>query len=232
MLGNKKSPSEVALGSGTEPGRTASAAESFRARAFVRTCSPSGRGHAAFFVDRVAETAQLTPASHHESRSPPGSEENCRSLLPTRAPISRFSALRVTRLRCPPGRAPGHRLKLARRNGASGRQRQVANDDSSPQQRRRPDIEERHLQAVVGARRDGPFLAVFVLLLCSLVMDWGNHRHCPMCRADAGAWRPAVSCVGGAVWPFWLRPPPPTEQGFPAQPLIYARRCAKIAVVS
>ena len=32
-----------------------------------------------------------------------------------------------------------------KQNGASGRQRQVANDESSPQQRRRPDIEERHL---------------------------------------------------------------------------------------
>ena len=31
-----------------------------------------------------------------------------------------------------------------KQNGASGRQRQVANDDSSPQRRRRPDLEERH----------------------------------------------------------------------------------------
>ena len=36
----------------------------------------------------------------------------------------------------------------APRSGASGRQRQVANDDSSPQRHRRPDFEERHFSSV------------------------------------------------------------------------------------
>ena len=92
----------------------------------------------------------------------------------------------------------------ASQNGASGRQRQVANDESSPQQRRRPDIAEHHFYA--WNRPSGRRLAKRVLLAHSPVAhersqpkfhrEAGTHQaevrrrpnHCPAHRCSDQPW--------------------------------------------